>query len=260
MENQHIPQIDPTHIPAEYQVPYDVIDLPSQGLLYPNKKSNVKVEYLTAFDETVLSSPNISSNGGIMDILIERKVKDLGFDSLDLLYSDRVAILLYLRTTAFGPEYTQLVYNEDTKKLEEGIIDLSKLKQKKLTVKPDENNLFDFTLPQCGKNVKCRFLTGRDEKDMDILDKNYMEKNKTDISNRLFFRMEKQVMSIDGETDKIRISNLLKNLSIMDSRKLRKYIGDIESGIDFQTEARMPGGASVSCFLRFNTSFFFPEL
>ena len=112
MENQHIPQIDPTHIPAEYQVPYDVIDLPSQGLLYPNKKSNVKVEYLTAFDETVLSSPNISSNGGIMDILIERKVKDLGFDSLDLLYSDRVAILLYLRTTAFGPEYTQLVYND----------------------------------------------------------------------------------------------------------------------------------------------------
>ena len=87
-----------------------------------------------------------------------------------------------------------------------------------------------------------------------------MEKHKTDISNRLFFRMEKQIMSLDGVTDKITISNLLKNLSIMDSRKLRKYIGDIESGIDFQTEARMQGGASVSCFLRFNTSFFFPEL
>ena len=49
-------------------------------------------------------------------------------------------------------------------------------------------------------------------------------------------------------------------LTIKESRLLRKYMKDIEPGIDFNTTARTPGGASVSCFLRFNTSFFFPEL
>jgi len=247
------------YVPAEYQVPFDLIDLPSQGLLYKNKKSSIKVEYLTAFDETILSSPNISNNGKMLDLLLDRKVKELGFDPLDLLISDRVAILIFLRTTAFGPDYTQLVVNENNV-IEEGVIDLSSLGMKKLSVKPDENNFFDFKLPDSKKHIKFRFLTGRDEKEIDVLDKSYSEKNKDGVSNRIFFTLEKQIMSIDGVTDKIKISNLLRNLSIKESRILRKYIQEIEPGVNYETTARMPGGASVSCFLRFNTSFFFPEL
>ena len=87
-----------------------------------------------------------------------------------------------------------------------------------------------------------------------------MSKNKDEISNRIFFMMERQVVSIDGVTDKISISNILKKLTIKESRILRKYIKSVEPGVDFSTTARTPGGASVSCFLRFNTSFFFPEL
>lgn len=37
--------MDPNHVPDEFKVRYDVIELPSQGILYPNKKSSVKVEY-----------------------------------------------------------------------------------------------------------------------------------------------------------------------------------------------------------------------
>ena len=37
MENNSF--IDPNHVPDEYKVPYDIIELPSQGLLYKNKKS-----------------------------------------------------------------------------------------------------------------------------------------------------------------------------------------------------------------------------
>lgn len=31
--------VDPNYTPSEYKVPYDVIELPSQGILYPNGKS-----------------------------------------------------------------------------------------------------------------------------------------------------------------------------------------------------------------------------
>ncbi len=260
MENVIQSQLDPNYVPPEYAIPYDVLELPSQGIVYPNKKSTVKVEFLTAFDETVLTSPNISNSNNLLDILIKRKVKELGFDPLDLLVSDRVAILLFLRTTAFGPNYTQLVVDGDGD-IKEGEIDLSNLKQKKLTVKPDNDGLFDFTLPNSKKNIKFKFLTGRDELDIDLVDKNYISKNVDNTSNKLFFRMEKQIHSIDGVTDKIKLSNMLKSqFSLVDSRKLRSYIDEIEPGIDFNTVARFPGGGTVKTFLRFNTSFFFPDI
>ena len=262
MEN--IPQnqnfMDPTHIPKELAIPFDMVELPSQGLLYPNKKSTVKVEYLTALDENILSSPNISNNGSVLDILISRKVKDLGFDYENMLAGDRMAILIYLRVTGFGEKYTQLVYDEKLKKMVKGEIDLSKLEQKKLTVKPDENGLFDFTLPTSGNKIKFKILTGKDENIIDERNKQLQERNQEELSYVPQLRLEQTVQSIDGETDKIKISNILKRLNIMDIRKFNKYVMEIEPGMNFKTIARTPGGASVPCFLRFGSNFFWPEL
>jgi hypothetical protein len=171
-----------------------------------------------------------------------------------------VAILVYLRVTGFGDEYKQLVWNDKNNEYEEGIIDLSSLKPKKLTVKPDENNCFDYELPISKKKIKFRFLNAKDEKEIDILDEQYMKRNNTDISNRIMLTLERQIVSIDGEKDKMKISNILKNLKIMDSRSLRKYISDIEPGLNLDTVARTQGGESVPTFLKFNRSFFWPEL
>ena len=252
--------MSPDYVPEEYSVPYDILELPSQGLLYKNKKSSVKVEYLTAMDETIITSPNIIANNKVVDTLLERKIKDLGFDPAELLEGDRVAILVFLRVTGFGNEYTQLVYNEKSQEYETGTIDLTTLKPKKLTVKPDENNNFDFILPISKKKIKFRFLTAKEDSEIGLLDETQMKRNNTDISNKLLLTLERQVVSIDGEQDKIKISNILKNLKIMDSRSLRKYISEIEPGLNLATNARTQGGESVATFLRFNRTFFWPEL
>ncbi|MHA2431361.1 MAG: hypothetical protein ACXACC_10090 [Promethearchaeota archaeon] len=257
MENQSF--MDPNFIPEEYKVPYDILELPSQGLLYPNKKSKVKVEYLTAYDENVLTSPNILNSGKLLDVLIERKVKDLGFDHSLLLEGDRMAIVLFLRVSAFGEKYIQPVIDPKSKKLVEGEVDLSTLKNKPLTVKPDEEGLFDFKLPKSDKSVKFRLLTGKDEEEIDETDKQIMERNKNDVSTKTTLRLERSIMEIDGERDKMKISHILKMLPIMDIRKLNKYMGDIEPGVDFKTTARTQGGESVPCFLRINKNLFWPE-
>ena len=251
--------MDPNFIPEEYKVPYDILELPSQGLLYPNKKSKVKVEFLTAYDENVLTSPNILNSGKLIDVLIERKVKDLGFDHNLLLEGDRMAIVLFLRVSAFGEKYIQPVIDPKTNKLVEGEIDLTTLKNKPLTVKPDENGFFDFSLPKSNKSVKFRLLTGKDEEEIDVVDKQTMERNKNDVSTKTTLRLERSIMEIDGEKDKIKISNILKALPIMDIRKLNKYMSDIEPGVDFKTTARTQGGESVTCFLRINKNLFWPE-
>ena len=217
------------------------------------------MEYLTALDENILSSPNLIRSGKAIDLLLERKVKDLGFSTEDLLDGDRTAILIFLRTTAFGEIYTQLVANKDGKVVE-GEIDLSKLNQLKLTIKPDKNGEFDFILPNSKKNVKFRFLTGKDEKLVKQENDSLKERTNSDDDFSVTLRLEKMITEIDGNRDKIHHRNLIKNLGIMDVRKLMKYVSDAEPGIDFKTTARIQGGESVSTFLTLTTSFFWPEL
>jgi len=252
--------LDPNYVPEEYKVPYDVIELPSQGLLYPNKKNSVKIEYLTAMDENVLSSPNIIGSGKVLDVLIERKVKDLGFTVDQLLEGDRLAIIVFLRTTAFGTEYKQAILNTKNDVVE-GTIDLSKLKQKKLIIKPDENNEFDFVLPQGKNKVKFRFLNSKDEKEIVEKDEFTKKKFDTEVSFYNTLKLERMVMEIDGNRDKMFITNFIeKRMTIMDSRKLNKFISDNEPGLNFNTTARTDEEESVECFLRLGKSFFWPEL
>jgi len=252
--------LDPNFVPEEYRTPFDMIELPSQGILYKNNKKSVKVEYLTAMDESIISAPNISNGNKLIDILLTRKVKDLGFNAEDLLIGDRTALMVFLRVTAFGEQYTQLVYSPKENDFVEAVIDLSSLNQKKLTIRPDENGEFEYTLPKSNKKVTFTLLTGKDEEIVDIRDTEFKKRDPDGVSNRLMFVLEQQVKSIDGDRDKIRISNVLKKLPIIDTRSLRKYINDITPGLDFKTTARTQGGESLDTFLRFGSNFFWPEL
>ena len=258
-QSPSIANMDPTFVPDEYKEQYDVIELPSQGILYPNKKSTVKVSYLTTIDENILSSPNIINSGKLIDILLERKVKDLGFDTKDLLEGDRVAIIIFLRSTGLGDKYNQAVLDPDTGKVVSGEIDLPSLKQKKLSIQPDENGEFDFELPLSKHKVKFRFLTGRDEEEIELQDKNLMERSGDDVSQKITLRLERQIMEINGDRDKMKLSTTIKKLSLKDSRSLRKYMSDLEPGIDFNTTATTPGGVEVATFLRIGSNFLWPE-
>jgi hypothetical protein len=258
MESTNI--MAPNQVPDELKVPYDVLELPSQGLLYPNKKSTVKVEYLTAMDETILTSPNLSQNGKFLSVLLDRKVKDLGFPTEDLLEGDRLAILIWLRSTGYGEIYNQQVYDSNVNDFVTSEINLTDLKQKKLEISPDENSEFDYLLPNKKYLVKFKFTTGKDEEIIDTIDEDRQKRYGSEISERVMIKLEQQVTEINGERDKIKISNILKKLPILDARHLRKYISDNEPGMNLNVKASIPGGGSVDTFLRFTRDFFWPEL
>jgi hypothetical protein len=57
-------------------IAYDVVTLPSQGIHYENKKKSVKVAYLTAADENILTSPNLVQNDMVVEELLRRKILD----------------------------------------------------------------------------------------------------------------------------------------------------------------------------------------
>ena len=98
MENLQQNEIDPS-------IPYDLVELPSKGVFYKNQKKSLKVSYLTAADENILTSPSLSQSGELMDTLLKAKVLDKDVDVINLAECDKQAIYVFLRNTAFGPEY-----------------------------------------------------------------------------------------------------------------------------------------------------------
>jgi hypothetical protein len=154
--------IDPT---AEY----DIIPLPSKGEPYKKKIGKIPVGYLTAYDENFITSPNLYESGLITDILIKNKVLTKDVNADDFVSGDVDAIMLFLRATSYGSEFPITAYDPQTGKKIETTVDLSTIKMKNFTLKGDENGYFDFTLPLTKHAIKFKFLTKKDEKQLEKL-------------------------------------------------------------------------------------------
>ena len=77
--------------------------------------------------------------------------------------------------------------------------------------------------------------------------------------NTVTNRLEAQVMSVNGNTNRGFISEYVKNLNTRDSLALRKYINENEPGLDFNVEIEKPkslGGGSQTVFLSFDQFIF----
>jgi hypothetical protein len=166
-ENQVLPIISD----SDSNTQYDVISLPSNGECYKSKQKSVAVSFLTAYDENLITSPNLYKDGLIIDFLLKHKVIDKKIDVDKLCVGDSDAIILWLRATGYGNEFPVIVTDPITDKQFEAIIDLTTIKTKPFTLKGDENGYFSFTTPNNKDLIKFRFLTRGDEKKLEKLNK-----------------------------------------------------------------------------------------
>ena len=61
-------------IPIDPNIAYDVVELPSQGIYYADGRKSLRIAYLTAVDENILTSPNLIAQGRVIDELLKRKL------------------------------------------------------------------------------------------------------------------------------------------------------------------------------------------
>lgn len=153
---------------------YDVIDLPSNGECYPNKKGKLAVKFLTASDENFITSPSLYRDGLIIDCLLKRKIVDKNFDIDSLVSGDADAITFFLRTSSYGADFPARFTDPETGEAFDTTVDLSQIKYKDFTLKGDKNGWFDYQLPKRmdgseGDKIKFRFLTRKDEKKLEKL-------------------------------------------------------------------------------------------
>jgi hypothetical protein len=242
----------------QFNAPHDILPLPSEGKIYKHKKKSVRVAFMTTTDESILTSPNLLQSGKFLEVLMNRKLLESNMRYQDLHIGDRNAIMIWLRATSYGSDYPVIV-NDEIGEPFETIIDLSKLKTKKLGAEPDDDGYFDFQFKLCKSYIKFKLLTVKDIDELDI-------RNAADATNEFFlnkssnYMLQMQIVNVDGYSDQNYINDFIDNLRIGDATDFRKYAESIESGVDLNLVIGTPRGGSIKTFLPLNTKFFWPDL
>ena len=145
---------------------FDMIPLPSKGECYKSKTSKVPVSYLTAYDENMIVAPNLYRDKLIIDTMLEQKVMSDEVAPEDMLEGDRDAIILFLRASGYGNEYPITATDNLTGEQFDAVVDLSTIKFKPFKLKGDVNGYFDYELPLSKDVVKFRFLSHKNNLDL----------------------------------------------------------------------------------------------
>ena len=231
--------------------------IPTKGIFYKSKKKSVKIGYLTASDENTLISiigSNVSTNQFIMNI-IKNKMYEHDIKPEELLEGDVQAILIFLRNTSFGPEYNMSVTDPKTDKSFSATIILDEINIKQTDYKPDDNGYFNTMLPKSNVSVKLKPLSYGDLIEIDKMADTYPVGRTVP---RITWRLNKQIVEVNGNSDRSYISQFIESMPIMDSKYIRTFMLENEPKLDLTKQIIAPSGEKVNVDVNFGVEFFRP--
>jgi hypothetical protein len=190
-----------------------------------------------------------------MDTLLKAKILDKDISVYDLAECDKQAIYVFLRNTAFGPEYKFTLKDPETGNDFEHIVDLSVLSTKEVDTTPNSDGTFDFTLPKSGKQSKLRLLTPEDARNFKKLEESYKSMKVKPMATK---KLERCVVELDGEKDPMTIALEIHKLPLIDAQEIRKFLSIVEPGLNLDRIAKSPSGKDVNFTINFGLNFFRP--
>lgn len=217
---------------AETKFPSEIVDLPSQGKLYPKEsplhKGSIELRYPTAKSEDILTNQTYLEKGIVVDKFLQSLIVDPTINYSELLIGDKNALLIAARILGYGGQYS-FKYGGKTEE-----VNLSELLAKPLSeevLNATENN-FEFILPASKVKVTFKLLTQGDEQKIEQELKGLKKINK-DSSAELSTRLKHIITSVNGDEDPKNIRSFVDNaLLARDARALRQYISKIQPDID----------------------------
>lgn len=252
--------------PKQNDFPTETIELPSQGLVYPEghplRKGTIEIKYMTAREEDILASQNLIKKGIVLDKLFESVVVEPGVNPNDIYIGDKNAILLATRILGYGADYEIEMTDPFTLEKQAVTIDLGKVQTKDINVDVlNSENTYKFILPSNGKEIEFKLLTHGDEqeitKETQALEKlNKNASSQYDVTTRLKY----MIKSVEGNTDRGFINRWVYNAFLAkDTKAFRKYVKEISPDLDltFQFTSEITG-ESEALDIPFGINFFYP--
>ena len=245
---------------SEHKFPSEVIDLPSEGKLYPKdhpcSNGKIEIKYMTTKEEDILTSQNLIKKGVVIDTLINSLIITEGVTSNDLLIGDKNAVMVAARILAYGPEYVCEIKDPNTGNDITQTFNLADCPFKKLPEGIKENK-FEVELPVSKSKVVFKLLTGLEEKNIED-ELNSQKKIGSDIVPELATRLRHCITSVDGDDSQSTINSFSVNILARDSMHLRKQISKVSPDIELTQRVDI-GGEPVKVDIPMTVGFFWPS-
>ena len=217
-----------------FVTPTEFVDLPSGGNYYPeghplHNQDTLEIKYMTAKEEDILNSDVLLQKGIAIDRMLQNILVDKSVSIEDLLIGDKNALIVSARISGYGSDYPVSINCPSCFAKNEVEVDLEESKSLSGAVKGNlknleevlisENNYPLLTLPRSNVKVELRFLTSKDESDIEKAEQS-AKKHKLPPS-QLTNILKKMIYSVNGNADRAVINNFVSNMPAMDSKYIR---------------------------------------
>jgi hypothetical protein len=120
---------------------------------------------------------------------------------------------------------------------------------------PSEDGNFTTKLPKSGATVKLKPMTYGEINEISKMADSYPLGR---IAPRITWRLQRQIVEIDGVTDKVEIIKFIENMPIADSKYVRTFMNENEPRLNMFKEVTAPSGERLAVNVGFGVEFFRP--
>ena len=214
---------------------------------------------MTSKDEDLLTTPSLIDSGELLNTLLKRKIKSPGIVIEDLLQGDRNAIMLFLRTSSYGADYSVQVTDPRNGITFNSKVDLLKLKYKELTELPDEYGHFTVDIPMRKKRVTFRLISSGEDSVLFKKAEQIKEAYNEEVSSYPTMKLKAHIVAINEKTERSYIDRFVDAMPALDAVTIRRKIMAVSPDVDMKYEFTTKDGYKFEAYLTLGLDFFFPS-
>jgi len=227
----------PINVPSRFEPPAIQVEIPSHGFLYVGKVNDpdiangvIKIRQMTLKEEKILTTDRFVQDGRALDMILENCIKS-PINPYELLSSDRVYLLFYLRGMSYGLDYDFAVKCYHCGFNFEQTVSINKLEIAEWEIAPEEPIV--ITLPMSKFIVKAHYMRGRDEqrlteKARELRNINQSDTAASDSISLLIDEITTDEGEILGPRDK---EDFINNMVGGDADYFRETMNDLDCGL-----------------------------
>jgi len=225
-----------------WSTPTEFVELPSQGKFYPpghplDGEDTLEIRFMTAKEEDILTSRALLKKGIVLDRLIDSVIVNKTVKAKDLLIGDKNAVLIAIRVTGYGEEYSVKVQCPSCGSSVDSSFDIEKVKKFEESEMPDgveftTSNTFTLTAPATKAIVECRLMTGEDERRLTRMQEQ-RRKHKLPSAS-LTNQLRQSIVSVNGNDQTVYTNGFVDNMPARDSRYIREVYSKVMPNVTLE--------------------------
>jgi len=232
-----------------FEPPAELVEIPSHGYLYHDitndpdvlEKGSVRIRPMTVNEEKILSTTRLVKSGQALDMVFQNCIKS-NIDVTKMLSSDRVFLMLWLRSISYGNIYkfNMSCTNPSCQKKFEYSVDLSThpIKEMKEGVKEP----FELQLPASKYVIYFRLPRGTDE--IELIKMQNQVKKLDESDDTIVKKLKSTIIKVTDPNGTELPANMyeafISSLVARDASKWRNMIEELDGGIEDITGIQCP--------------------